>query len=75
MPYYRVYFLHGDDRTGHVRSLECADDDDALLAARVLVGDHDVELWSGHRFVQRVGRDMRPSAAALPTVPFPSEPF
>jgi hypothetical protein len=35
-------------------SLICADDAEAITKAKRLVADHDVELWSGKRFVIRL---------------------
>jgi hypothetical protein len=33
------------------RAFTCADDDDAIVWAKQLVDGHDIELWSGDRFV------------------------
>jgi hypothetical protein len=51
---YRAYVV-GDD--GHFVSFEgfaCRDDDKAITTAERLVDGHDVELWSGERFVIRL---------------------
>jgi len=51
---YRVYIL-GDD--GHItasRAFTCAGDSDAVVWAKQLIDGHDVELWSGDRFVIRL---------------------
>ena len=53
MPEYRVYVIGSD---GHFRSsleLECADDDEAMEQAKMLVDGHDVELWQRARKVAR----------------------
>ena len=45
------------DTTGtscDLSSLICADDAEAIAKAKLLVADHDVELWSGKRFVIRL---------------------
>jgi len=38
------------------KALVCADNVEAIAKAKRLVGDHDVELWSGVRFVIRLSR-------------------
>jgi len=53
MPEYRVYVIGSD---GHFRSsleLECADDDEAMGQAKMLVDGHDVELWQRARKVAK----------------------
>ena len=53
MPEYRVYVIGSD---GHFRSsleLECADDDEAMEQAKMLVDGHDVELWQRARKVAK----------------------
>ena len=50
----RAYVI-GDD--GHFVSFEgfaCRGDDEAIAKARRLVDGHDIELWSGERFVKRL---------------------
>ena len=54
MAEYRAYVV-GED--GHIRSSRAfvSDDDaDATVWANQLVDGHDIELWSGERFVTRV---------------------
>ena len=44
---------------GHIRSSRafvCDDDADAIVWANQLVDGHDIELWSGERFVTRLNR-------------------
>ena len=51
MTNYRAYIV-GDD--GHFIGFEpliCRDDIEAITNARRLVDGHDIELWSGKRFV------------------------
>jgi hypothetical protein len=54
MPEYRAYTV-GDD--GHFIGFEplvCANDGEAITKAQRLVDGHDLELWSGERFVKRL---------------------
>jgi hypothetical protein len=37
-------------------SLICADDAEAIEKAQGLSSEHDIELWSGERFISRIGR-------------------
>jgi hypothetical protein len=51
---YRAYVVGHD---GHFISFEgftCRTDDDAIAKAKRLVDGHDVELWSGERFIVRL---------------------
>jgi hypothetical protein len=51
---YRAYVV-GDD--GHFVNFEgfvAADDGEAIVRAKRLVDGHDIELWSGERFVIRL---------------------
>ena len=49
---YRAYVVGHDGHFIRFESLICADDSEAI--AKRLVTDHDVELWSGKRFVIRL---------------------
>jgi hypothetical protein len=54
MAEYRAYVVGGD---GHFVSFEgfaCRDDAEAVAKAQRLVDGHDIELWSGTRFVIRL---------------------
>jgi len=56
MAEYRAFVI-GED--GHIRSSRafvCVDGTDAVVWAKQLVDGHDIELWSGERFVIRVDR-------------------
>ena len=49
---YRAFTV-GDD--GHIKSSRvCVSDADATVWAKQLVDGHDIELWSGERFVVRL---------------------
>lgn len=51
---YRAYVVGLD---GHFVSFEgftCGDDGEAIAKAQRLLDGHDVELWSGERFVRRL---------------------
>jgi hypothetical protein len=50
---YRAYIVGHDVHFIRFESLICADDAGAIAKAKHLVADHDVELWSGKRFVIR----------------------
>ena len=51
---YRAYVVGHDGHFIRRESLICADDAEAIAKAKRLVDDHDVELWSGERFVTRL---------------------
>jgi hypothetical protein len=42
-----------------VETLVCRDDGEAVMRAKRLVEDHDVELWADNRFVFQVERKRR----------------
>jgi hypothetical protein len=65
MPEYRAFTV-GDD--GHFIGFEplvCADDTEAVAKAQRLVDGHDVELWSGERFVKRLETAEKPGGEAI----------
>jgi hypothetical protein len=51
---YRAYVVGHDAHFLRFEALICADDAEAIEKAKRLVADHDVELWSGKRFVIRL---------------------
>ena len=51
---YRAYVVGHDGHFLRFEALICADDAEAIAKAKRLVDDHDVELWSGERFVTRL---------------------
>jgi hypothetical protein len=56
MPEYRAYTI---GLKGHIigsEPLVCPDDADAIERANRLIDGHDVELWSGPRFIIRLER-------------------
>ncbi len=61
MPEYRIFKLK-DGRVSEPPSVvECAADDEAVQQAKQLVDGHDVELWTGSRFVTRLPRHGKPA--------------
>ena len=48
---YRAYTVGIDGHFTASRAFACVNDDDAIVWAKQLVDGHDVELWSGERFV------------------------
>ena len=52
---YRAYTIGLDGRFTKFEALVCADDAEAIDQARRLVDGRDVELWSGDRFITRLG--------------------
>jgi len=54
MPYYRIYLLSDDDRIEDVREAHCNSDQEAIAAARGLIGDYPaVEIWTNGNLVGR----------------------
>jgi hypothetical protein len=54
MAEYRGYIVGLDGHFVGIEGLVCGDGAQAIENARRLVDDHDVELWSGTRFVTRL---------------------
>jgi hypothetical protein len=54
MAEYRAYIVGDDEHFVSVRAFVCDSDADATVWAKQLVDGHDVELWSGERFVLRL---------------------
>jgi hypothetical protein len=54
MTNYRVYVIGIDGRFINAVQLDCADDKAAIESAKQFILDHDVELWSGDRFIIRL---------------------
>ena len=63
---YRAYTLGHDDHITASRGFVFAGDDDAIVWANQLLDDHDMELWSGARFVIRL-RHQENTAASVQT--------
>jgi hypothetical protein len=51
---YRAFTVGPDGHFVHSEALICADDSEAIAKAGQFVDGHDVELWSGTRFVARL---------------------
>ena len=54
MPEYRAYKVGLDGHFFGFEPLVCANDAEATEKAKRLVDGHDVELWSGERFIVRL---------------------
>lgn len=52
---YRAYSLGNDGHIVKSTPLICQDDREAIEKARQLAEAHIIELWSGERFVTRLG--------------------
>jgi hypothetical protein len=51
---YRAYMVGEDGRFIGFEPLICRDDGEAIAKAKRLVDRHDIEVWSGKRFVIRL---------------------
>ena len=51
---YRAYIVGRDGHFASYRAFRCADDAEAVAWAKQLIDGHDVELWSGERFIVRL---------------------
>jgi hypothetical protein len=51
---YRAYVVGHDGHFVSYRAFVCDDDSDAIIWAKQLVDGHDVELWSGERFITKI---------------------
>jgi hypothetical protein len=56
MAEYRAYTVGVDGHFVGFKALVCADDVEAINEANRLVDGHDIELWSGDRFLIRLNR-------------------
>jgi hypothetical protein len=56
---YRAYIVGADGHFISYRAFRCADDNEAVTWAKQLVDGHDVELWTGERFVKRLSPEPR----------------
>ena len=54
MTEYRAYTVGLDGHFISFEPLVCRDDGEAVAKARHLVDGHDVEVWSGERFIVRL---------------------
>jgi hypothetical protein len=69
MAEYRAYTVGLDGHFVASRPLVCADDAEAIEKARGLVDSHDIELWSGDRFVLRLVAQPGKADKSLPLRP------
>lgn len=51
---YRAYTIGEDGHITSCRAFKCAEDGEAVVWAKQLLDGHDIELWSGDRFVIRL---------------------
>jgi hypothetical protein len=51
---YRAYIIGADGHIVGYEPIVCRDDDEAKAKADRMVDGHDIELWSGDRFVIRL---------------------
>jgi hypothetical protein len=58
MAEYRAYSVGIDGHFVGFEALVCADDAEAIEKAKRLVDGHDIELWSGDRFLIRLSRTL-----------------
>jgi hypothetical protein len=54
MAKYRAYIVGNDGHFASCEEFTCNDDNEAVAKAKRLVDDHDVEVWSGERFIVRL---------------------
>jgi len=54
---YRAFTVGPDGHFVGSEALVCADDSEAIEKARQFVDGHDIELWSGPRFVVTLKRN------------------
>ena len=59
MAEYRAYTVGIDGHFIRFEPLVCRDDGEAVAKATRLVDGHDVELWSGERFVIRLAANQK----------------
>jgi len=66
MAEYRAYVVGLDGHFVGFEGLVCNDDEQAIEKANRLLDGHDVELWSGPRFVTRLNTKRQPAFSASP---------
>jgi len=66
MPNYRFYFVDHNNQFRDVRVANCADDQEAIEQAQMLVSGLDIEIWDHARAVRRVTSNPWVPAAAQP---------
>lgn len=61
MAEYRAYILGDDGHISDFQAFVCDGDTEATNLAKQLVDGHDVELWSGERFVIKLTTEGKPA--------------
>jgi len=56
---YRAYLVGSDGHFVDAVALTCDDDSEATEKAKRLLDRHDIELWSGPRFVVRLSHERK----------------
>jgi hypothetical protein len=59
MTEYQAYVVGIDGHLAGFDPLVCESDNEAIWKAKLLVDEHDVELWSGARLVIRLPRGLK----------------
>jgi hypothetical protein len=59
MAEYRAYTVGLDGHFISFEALVCRDDGEAIAKAQCLVDGHDVEVWSGERFIIRLEHEQK----------------
>ena len=59
MAEYRAFIVGQDGHFIGFEGLVCADDAEAIEKAKRFVDGHDIELWSGERFVVRLSHEKK----------------
>ena len=54
MPSFRAYTISKNRQVTVAPSVVCENDQDGLQQARQLVGEYEIELWDGPRFIARL---------------------
>jgi hypothetical protein len=57
---YRAFTLGHDGHVTASRAFRCADDSEAIVWTKQLLDGHDIELWSGERFVVKLEHQEKP---------------
>jgi hypothetical protein len=68
MPEYRAYVIGYDGHIANFRTFVCDNDADATVWTKQLVDGHDIELWSGERFVILLQSPRKPGAVSYEVI-------
>jgi hypothetical protein len=68
MSEYRAYIIGYDGHIASFRTFVCGNDADATVWTKQLVDGHDVELWSGDRFVILLQSASKPGAVSYEVI-------